>query len=146
MPDDFKIQSCDDINQMSDVKNFDVRERYTKIVEPAIRLAHEFCKTNGIPHLFVAEVQCDLNVTGDSIGGQYRAHWANISPVRELCMFIGVQALTAKDQDEIGYRLGEILAHNPGALRMAFQALEKNGVVSSSTGLLSQTSGPQVTH
>jgi len=141
--DDKKCQDAEDIKVVSDVEDFDFSAEYQEKMQPVIALVHEYCKANRIPHLFVAEMACE---SGKIITGHYKAHWGNISSLREMCLFISVQMITAKNQDEIGYRLGEILAGNPNALRMAFQAMEKHGVVvASANGLFSQTLGPSTT-
>jgi len=120
------IKQSQEIQTITEAESFDVKDFYQAVIMPVLRLAHEVCAEIGIPHLFTSEVACTIGE--GPAAGEFNAFWGNINELRETCLFVAIQAMTAKDEREVGYRLGEVLSNSPAMLEMAILALSKKGL------------------
>ena len=138
------VQDANEIKTIDDVKPFDKRYVYQTLIEPALRLCSRFMVAHGMPHFVAVELKCDRQ--GDGTVNAYTVHYGNLSPIRELPLMIATEVLAARDQADMGNRIGAILASTPNLLESCRKALRERGVALEDEGLVVQQSTPPVTH
>lgn len=129
---DEPVQPADMIRSIGDVKTFDKRYFFEQMINPVLKLLREVLAAQQVPYLFVVEPKCDI--AGDRSGtiNAYNINYGNLSGIRELPLAICREILTARDRQEIGARLGQILVQDAVLRHQVIQALNAAGVETTS--------------